>query len=113
VLSLSRCVVLNLLQKVLRFLVLALTGAPTVDVRHFMGLFENGYGAALMRSREEEGVWEGLRVHLERLEAGTAEQPLVRADCFAALRLACFGLAAAVAQDLPEDQVRAWPCGRL
>ncbi len=94
-------------RQVLKYLVIALTGAPSVNLCFFMGLFENTYSAALMRSEEERTLWDELQVHLSKIDElveATIDHPLLRAHIFSAMRLICFGMAIAVVDDLPEDQ---------
>ncbi len=92
---------------VLKYIVLALSCAPSLNLQHFLGLFDNGYSKALMRHKEEMDFNQAIQHHLSKLSelsfAGVA-YPLFRAHCFGILRMAVIGMAIAVTEDLPEDQ---------
>ncbi len=92
---------------VLKYIVLALSRAPSINLHHFLGLFDNGYSRALMRSQEEKTYNQIIEHHVTKLSelsfAGVA-YPLFRAHCFGVLRMVVVGMAIAVTDDLPEDQ---------
>ena len=92
---------------VLKYIVFTLARLPSVNLHHFLGLFENGYSKALMRSDEERSCNEMIGYYQTRLgeqENAGPGHPLLRAHCFGVIRMAVLGLGAAVVNDLPEDQ---------
>lgn len=92
---------------VLKYVILGLSRCPSISVHHFLGLVDNGYSRALLRAGEEKSYFDAIEQHQAKLgEMNFAEAsfPLLRAHCFALLRLATIGFAVAAHDDLPEDQ---------
>lgn len=102
-------------RQVLRFLVLALTGARSLNLYHFLGTSNNGYSAAYIRNQEEKTFSETLQMHMDKMAQFPGSphgHPLFRAHGFSAIRAVVLGLAIAVHDDLPDDQasllLQAW-----
>jgi hypothetical protein len=90
-----------------KYIVFGLSRCPSISVHHFLGLSDNGYSRALLRSNEEKTFNAAIEKHLAKIaESSFADvtYPLLRAHCFGILRMAVIGFAIAANDDLPEDQ---------